>query len=174
MKAIDDTYHENQNIQLSEDIPLNDIIYKKSPCFYCNNQIELFKICSTWKKKICNECIDNHNKNCIEKIVKNEIKKNEQEIELKKTNNLSSKIEEKTNRNFGIDLIRIISMYNVVILHVNNFGEILFGTKKFSSNYYTVWFLETISMSSVNVFGLISRYVMIDSSIIFLKLFFSG
>lgn len=47
MKAIDDTYYENQNIQLSEDIPLNDIIYKKSSCFYCNNQIELFKICST-------------------------------------------------------------------------------------------------------------------------------
>lgn len=65
-------------------------------------------------------------------------------------------------RNYGIDLLRILSMYMVVVLHVLGCGGILDNCEKFSFNYYIAWFLETSAYCAVDVFAMISGYVMVN------------
>ena len=81
------------------------------------------------------------------------------------SNIISNSKEIVKERNIGIDLLRIIAMYMIVILHVLGQGGILSNSKKFSSSFYLGWLLETFAYCSVNVFGLISGYVMINSNV---------
>ena len=62
-----------------------------------------------------------------------------------------------------IDLLRIIAMYMVVVLHILGCGGILETCKKFSLNYYVAWFLETAAYCAVDVFAMISGYVMVNT-----------
>jgi len=64
----------------------------------------------------------------------------------------------KSKRNYGIDLLRIFSMINVIILHINlcsNQLKLKFNDDKFKP----IWRLETLSYFAVNCFGLISGIV---------------
>ncbi len=64
----------------------------------------------------------------------------------------------KVSRNYGIDLLRIISMLSVVFLHVLGHGGILklpLALEKFS----LVWFIEIFAYPAVNCFVLISGYI---------------
>lgn len=70
---------------------------------------------------------------------------------------------EYNSRNYGIDLLRILSMYMVVILHVLGQGGILRETIILSSNYKVVWLLEIVSYCAVNCYALISGYVGINA-----------
>ena len=81
------------------------------------------------------------------------------------SNIISNSKEIVKERNIGIDLLRIIAMYMIVILHVLGQGGILLSCKKFSLSFYLGWLLETFAYCSVNVFGLISGYVMINSNV---------
>lgn len=64
----------------------------------------------------------------------------------------------KTERNYGIDLLRIFSMINIINLHINIFSKQLF--LPFSSlKYKGIWRLEVFSYPAVNCFGLISGIV---------------
>lgn len=67
-------------------------------------------------------------------------------------------------RNYGIDLLRILSMFMVVLLHLCGFGGVLSNVKPFSVNYYIAWFLEIVSYCAVDVFALISGFVGVKSS----------
>ena len=61
-------------------------------------------------------------------------------------------------RNYGIDLLRIFSMINIIILHINLFSRQLL--LNFSSpKYKAIWRLEVFSYSAVNCFGIISGIV---------------
>ncbi len=62
-------------------------------------------------------------------------------------------------RNYGIDLLRIVSMLMVLILHILGAGGILDGTEKLSLNYELAWLLETSAYGAVNCYALISGYV---------------
>lgn len=64
------------------------------------------------------------------------------------------------SRNYGIDLLRIIAMLCVVILHAMNSGGLLFYTIKDSSQYKFAWLIEIIAFCAVDVFAIISGYVM--------------
>ena len=64
-----------------------------------------------------------------------------------------------TERNYGIDLFRIVSMLMVVVLHVLGQGGILAGSVGSFVNYGTAWFLETAAYGAVNCYALISGYV---------------
>lgn len=64
-----------------------------------------------------------------------------------------------TERNYGIDLFRIVSMFMVVILHVLGQGGILDGSAGVRGNYEVAWFLETAAYGAVNCYALISGYV---------------
>lgn len=66
----------------------------------------------------------------------------------------------KTKRNYGIDLLRFLSMFFVLILHSLGDGGLLKGTVFGSVHFKTVWFMEIGAYAAVNIFGLISGYVM--------------
>ena len=64
-----------------------------------------------------------------------------------------------SKRNYGIDLLRIMSMLGVVILHNLYQGGILPQLKTSSPNWWQFWLLENLSIVAVNVFAMITGYV---------------
>ena len=68
-------------------------------------------------------------------------------------------IKNKTERNYGIDLLRNISMLLVVILHVLGVGGILAATSDVFVKTTTLKMLHIAAMCAVNCYGLISGYV---------------
>ena len=61
-------------------------------------------------------------------------------------------------RNFGIDLLKIFAMINVLILHINRYSGDL-NLKYYSPKYKCIWLLEIMSYWSVNGFGIISGII---------------
>ena len=66
-------------------------------------------------------------------------------------------------RKTGIDFLRMLSMYMVVVLHVLGQGGVLSHTEWMSGQYITAWLLEVAAYCAVNCFGLISGYVGYES-----------
>ena len=62
--------------------------------------------------------------------------------------------------NRGIELLRIILMFMVVILHVLGAGGILSNADPMSGQYFAGWALETVCYGAVDTFALVSGYVM--------------
>lgn len=62
------------------------------------------------------------------------------------------------SRNYGIDLLRIVSMFMICILHVIGVwgGE---ASATLSLNYNIAWLIECACDCAVNAFALISGYV---------------
>ena len=75
-----------------------------------------------------------------------------------KYNKINKVIEHIYNRNHGIDLLRIFSMINIIILHFNLCSGVLL-LKPNSLNFRGVWLSEIFSYCGVNCFGLISGIV---------------
>ena len=77
--------------------------------------------------------------------------------------NINSKcteiINQKEERNYGIDLLRIISMFCIVILHCLGQGGILKNAVINSNQYKFAWFMEIFAYCAVDIFALISGYV---------------
>ena len=69
----------------------------------------------------------------------------------------------KQERNYGIDLLRMVAMFLVVVLHILGQGGVLGKTQAYSGQYLVGWFLEIAAMCSVNLYALISGYVGIHS-----------
>lgn len=63
------------------------------------------------------------------------------------------------DRQYGIDLLRIISMLFVMLLHTLGHGGILKSVSTLSPNYIVAWSLETIAYCAVNCFVLITGYI---------------
>ncbi len=63
-------------------------------------------------------------------------------------------------RNYGIDFLRILSMFMAVVLHVLGQGGILDAAVPGSTNYWVAWFLEVAMYSAADCFALISGYVL--------------
>ena len=61
-------------------------------------------------------------------------------------------------RNYGIDLLRIVSMLMIVTLHVLGQGGLL-GVEGNEMKKTVLWFMEITSLCSVNCYALISGYV---------------
>lgn len=62
-------------------------------------------------------------------------------------------------RNFGIDLLRVIATFMVVLLHVLSQGGILKALGNFTVKGEIMWVVQITCFCAVNVFGLISGYV---------------
>lgn len=69
----------------------------------------------------------------------------------------------KQERNYGIDLLRMVAMFMVTVLHVLGQGGVLGNTYGFSGQYLVSWFLELAAYGAVNLYALISGYVGINS-----------
>ena len=69
------------------------------------------------------------------------------------------------DRNYGIDLLRIVTMFMIVNLHVFWYGGILRSENLYflSAKYNIVWILEIICYVAVNCYALISGFVGIES-----------
>ena len=63
------------------------------------------------------------------------------------------------SRNYGIDLLRILSMFFVVILHSLGKGGILDNVILESNQYKVAWLIKIFSYCAVDIFALISGYV---------------
>lgn len=66
---------------------------------------------------------------------------------------------ESGERNYGIDFLRILSMFFVIMLHCLGKGGILDAAAKGTAQYAAAWFMETFAYCAVNIFGMISGYV---------------
>ena len=64
----------------------------------------------------------------------------------------------KQQRNYGIELLRILLMYMVCMLHILGRGGVLKGCEPGSLRYQIFWFMETVSYCAVNGFAMISGY----------------
>lgn len=67
-----------------------------------------------------------------------------------------------SNRELGIELLRLVSMFMVVLLHVlsgSGGGGVLRCSEPFSQNWFAAWGCETVALQAVNVFGIISGFV---------------
>lgn len=62
-----------------------------------------------------------------------------------------------SNRNYGIDLLRLVSMFLVVILHVLGQGGVLSAAH--GVQYAVSWFLEITAYCAVNCYAIISGFV---------------
>lgn len=64
-----------------------------------------------------------------------------------------------TKRDYGIDLLRIVSMLMVPMVHILGQGGVIGATVPFSLQYESAWLLESILLVAVNCFVLITGYV---------------
>lgn len=62
-------------------------------------------------------------------------------------------------RNTGLDLLRILSMFMVVLLHVNIHGGVLNNVTENTGQWYMSRFIEQFCIVAVNIFAMISGYV---------------
>lgn len=65
----------------------------------------------------------------------------------------------KSNRNYGIDFLRLISMFYVVMLHTLRQGGISYGLEEGTVEYIVNWVLQINAFCAVNIFAIISGYV---------------
>lgn len=65
---------------------------------------------------------------------------------------------EKSTRNYGVDLLRILCIFGVVVLHVQGHGRVLETTVS-PLGFSLAWLLEIIAYPAVNCFILISGFV---------------
>lgn len=66
-------------------------------------------------------------------------------------------------RHHGVDLLRLLSMYMVLILHILGPGGVFKTCTLFSGVHITAWTLEALAYCAVNCYALISGYVGICS-----------
>ena len=64
----------------------------------------------------------------------------------------------KVSRNYGIDLLRVVSILGVVFLHVLGHGGVL-ASAQTPARFSIVWFFEILAYPAVNCFVLISGFV---------------
>ena len=70
-----------------------------------------------------------------------------------------------TDRNYGIDLLRIVCMIMIPCLHIMGHGGALESVKIGSANYFIAWLLETICFCAPNCYALITGYVCVKRRI---------
>jgi len=66
-------------------------------------------------------------------------------------------------RNPGIDLLRMLSMFMILVLHILGQGGILETAPPLSAKYNIAWLLEIASYCAVNCYALLTGYVSAES-----------
>lgn len=70
----------------------------------------------------------------------------------------------KGERNYGVDIARISAILFVLILHNLNFGKLLFNSQITGMKWGAVWSLEVLTAIAVNVFAIITGYLLTGRS----------
>lgn len=63
------------------------------------------------------------------------------------------------SRNYGIDLLRVVSMLSIILLHLLNHGGILDRTYVGGVRSSIIWFIEIAILCAVNCYAITSGYV---------------
>ena len=66
---------------------------------------------------------------------------------------------------YGIDFLKMISMFMVIVGHLLVHGDVLNTVIPYSSQYWVAWFMEVVVYCAVDCFALTSGYLMVNSSI---------
>lgn len=66
-------------------------------------------------------------------------------------------------KNYGIDALRMLAMFMIVILHILNQGGLLKETVRFTSQYEIGWMIESAVYCAVDICALISGYVWVNT-----------
>jgi len=80
------------------------------------------------------------------------------------------KLQLQREKNYGVELLRILAIVLVLLLHVLGVGGVYtnagssVATSKYTANYVISWTLETAAYGAVNLFALISGFVGLYSS----------
>lgn len=77
--------------------------------------------------------------------------------------NITNSTAKKYEREYGIDALRILSMFFIVVLHMLGNGGILPFSAPLGSTYNAGWFLGCAAQCAVNCYGMISGYVGLNS-----------
>lgn len=72
---------------------------------------------------------------------------------------LNAKASPRPGRNVGIDLLRVVAMFQVLVLHTLGRGEVLGAVRVGTPQYRFAWLLEMGAYGAANIFALISGYV---------------
>ncbi len=67
-------------------------------------------------------------------------------------------------RQYGIDLLRILSMFMIIVLHILMQGGIFKAVKPLSHQFDVAWMLEALCICAVNCYALISGYVSVNGT----------
>ncbi len=80
------------------------------------------------------------------------------------TNGNANILAAKRERNYGIDLLRIVSMFMVTLLHLSGYGGFISDPSD-GAGFYILSAFRVTCFGAVNIFALISGYVMYGSKI---------
>jgi len=69
----------------------------------------------------------------------------------------------KRERNYGIDLLRIIATFMICLYHVLGYGGMMYATDYLSGHWVASWSLEKLTHCCVNCYALVSGYLGVDS-----------
>ena len=64
-----------------------------------------------------------------------------------------------SERNYGIDLLKIVAMLFICMLHVCNQGGVVASSKTYPDNYNMVMFLKALTYGALDMYAIISGYV---------------
>ena len=70
-----------------------------------------------------------------------------------------TKLKKQTN----FELLRIVSMLFIIILHILNHTGVINNVESSTIKYYVLWIINTIALTGVNLYVLISGYFLIES-----------
>lgn len=75
-----------------------------------------------------------------------------------------------SERNYGLDLLKVISMFFVVCLHVMNMGGILDSFPQQNASFWTAWFMEIAAYCAVDCFAMATGYLMAERTFRYRKI----
>ena len=70
-------------------------------------------------------------------------------------------------RNYGIDLLRLVLMFMVVVLHVLGHGGVLSAAQPMSGQYITAWLMESLAIGAVNSYAIITGGILVIAGCIY-------
>ncbi len=70
----------------------------------------------------------------------------------------------KTNRRlYGLDILKVLAAYFVLILHINGYSADLFSIQEFDKvSYYTFYIMQAVAYPAIHLFVLAGSYLMIS------------
>ncbi|MBQ7364444.1 MAG: acyltransferase [Clostridia bacterium] len=84
----------------------------------------------------------------------------------------AAQMPQKSERNMGVELFRVVAMLLVVCLHILGRGGVVSSTDYLSANYKLAHFLQVITYCSVNCYALISGFANVKTEFKFRRFFF--